>query len=70
MRLSANLKPVISGVLITDHNVRDTTRIVDRAYVLHDGMVMTEGSPEEIVDKRRCPSRLSGRRIFVVICRS
>ncbi len=37
------------GVLITDHNVRDTLGIVDRAYVLHDGMVMAEGSPESIV---------------------
>ncbi len=38
------------GVLITDHNVRDTLGIVDRAYILHDGKVMTEGSPEEIVE--------------------
>ena len=37
------------GVLITDHNVRDTLGIVDRAYVLHDGKVLTEGTPEEIV---------------------
>lgn len=38
------------GVLITDHNVRDTLGIVDRAYILHDGKVLTEGKPEEIVD--------------------
>lgn len=38
------------GVLITDHNVRDTLGIVDRAYILHDGKVMTEGSPEQIVE--------------------
>ncbi|OFW96073.1 MAG: LPS export ABC transporter ATP-binding protein, partial [Alphaproteobacteria bacterium RIFCSPHIGHO2_12_FULL_45_9] len=38
------------GVLITDHNVRDTLGIVDRAYILHDGMVLTEGKPEEIVN--------------------
>jgi lipopolysaccharide export system ATP-binding protein len=37
------------GVLITDHNVRDTLGIVDRAYILHDGKVMTEGKPEDIV---------------------
>lgn len=37
------------GVLITDHNVRDTLGIVDRAYILHDGKVMTEGTPEQIV---------------------
>jgi lipopolysaccharide export system ATP-binding protein len=38
------------GVLITDHNVRDTLGIVDRAYILHDGKVLTEGSPDEIVE--------------------
>lgn len=37
------------GVLITDHNVRETLDIVDRAYILHDGKVLMEGSPEEIV---------------------
>ena len=37
------------GVLITDHNVRETLDIVDRAYILHDGMVLMEGRPEEIV---------------------
>lgn len=37
------------GVLITDHNVRDCLDIVDRAYILHDGSVLREGEPEEIV---------------------
>ena len=37
------------GVLITDHNVRETLDIVDRAYILHDGRVLMEGEPEEIV---------------------
>lgn len=37
------------GVLITDHNVRDTLEIVDRAYILHDGAVLMHGTPEEIV---------------------
>lgn len=38
------------GVLITDHNVRDTLGIVDRAYILHDGTVLTEGKPDDIVN--------------------
>ncbi|MGH1404722.1 MAG: LPS export ABC transporter ATP-binding protein [Alphaproteobacteria bacterium] len=38
------------GVLITDHNVRDCLGIVDRAYILHDGRVLMEGTPEDIVD--------------------
>ena len=37
------------GVLITDHNVRATLEIVDRAYILHDGTVLMSGSPEEVV---------------------
>ena len=37
------------GVLITDHNVRETLEIVDRAYILHDGMVLMEGTPSDIV---------------------
>jgi lipopolysaccharide export system ATP-binding protein len=37
------------GVLITDHNVRDCLEIVDRAYILHGGAVLMEGTPEEIV---------------------
>ena len=37
------------GVLITDHNVRETLDIVDRAYILHEGTVLMEGEPSEIV---------------------
>ncbi|HEY0283570.1 MAG TPA: LPS export ABC transporter ATP-binding protein [Rhizomicrobium sp.] len=40
------------GVLITDHNVRDALDIIDRAYILHDGQVMKEGTPQEIVADR------------------
>lgn len=37
------------GVLITDHNVRETLEIVDRAYILHDGGVLMSGTAEEVV---------------------
>ncbi len=37
------------GVLITDHNVRETLELVDRAYILHDGVVLMEGTPAEII---------------------
>ena len=37
------------GVLITDHNVRETLSLVDRAYVIADGNVLTQGSPAEII---------------------
>lgn len=38
------------GVLITDHNVRETLEIVDRAYILHDGKVLKSGTTEEVVN--------------------
>lgn len=47
--LVAHLKDRGIGVLITDHNVRETLDIVDRAYILHDGAVLMEGAPSEIV---------------------
>ncbi len=47
--LVSHLKDRGIGVLITDHNVRETLDIVDRAYILHDGNVLMEGSPSEIV---------------------
>lgn len=37
------------GILITDHNVRETLGLVDRAYIIHSGKVLTEGRPDEIV---------------------
>ena len=37
------------GVLITDHNVRETLDIIDRAYIIHDGMMLMEGTPSDIV---------------------
>lgn len=40
------------GVLITDHNVRDTLDLVDRAYILHAGQVLMEGSPDDIVGNK------------------
>ncbi|MGE0340272.1 MAG: LPS export ABC transporter ATP-binding protein [Xanthobacteraceae bacterium] len=38
------------GVLITDHNVRETLGLVDRAYIIHSGRVLMEGTPEQIVE--------------------
>ncbi len=47
--LVADLKTRGLGVLITDHNVRETLELVDRAYILHDGQVLMSGTPEEVV---------------------
>lgn len=48
--LVADLKNRGIGVLITDHNVRETLEIVDRAYILHDGTVLMSGAPDEVVE--------------------
>ncbi|MEB8389270.1 LPS export ABC transporter ATP-binding protein [Rhodobacteraceae bacterium KMM 6894] len=48
--LVADLKKRGIGVLITDHNVRETLEIVDRAYILHDGQVLMSGTPSEVVE--------------------
>ena len=47
--LVSHLKHRGLGVLITDHNVRETLEIIDRAYILHDGQVLMEGVPGEVV---------------------
>ena len=47
--LVSDLKTRGIGVLITDHNVRETLEIVDRAYILHDGKVLMSGTPAKVV---------------------
>ena len=47
--LVTELKTRGIGVLITDHNVRETLEIVDRAYILHDGKVLMSGTAQEVV---------------------
>lgn len=38
------------GVLITDHNVRETLELIDRAYIIYDGNVLTQGDPQDIIN--------------------
>lgn len=47
--LVKHLKNRSIGVLITDHNVRETLEIVDRAYILHDGKLLMSGTPEAVI---------------------
>jgi len=47
--LVGHLKDRGIGVLITDHNVRETLDVIDRAYIMHDGMTLMEGAPKDIV---------------------
>ena len=48
--LVRHLKQRGIGVLITDHNVRETLGLIDRAYIIHCGRVLTEGPPDEIIE--------------------
>ncbi len=48
-QLIKHLKKMGIGVLITDHNVRETLKICDRAYILSDGKILTTGSPDQIL---------------------
>ena len=50
--LVSHLKHRGIGVLITDHNVRETLEIIDRAYIMHDGQVLMEGAPKEVVAQK------------------
>ncbi len=47
--LVSHLKDRGLGVLITDHNVRETLEIIDRAYIMHDGQLLMEGTPDAVV---------------------
>ena len=53
------------GVLITDHNVRETLDIVDRAYIIHDGEVLTEGTAARGRGERGRAPRLSRRAVRI-----
>ncbi len=49
-RIIAQLKQRGIGILITDHNVRETLKITDRSYIISEGIIRTQGTPKEIVN--------------------
>jgi lipopolysaccharide export system ATP-binding protein len=49
-KIIAHLKVRGIGVLITDHNVRETLKITDRAYIVHDGVIFKNGTPQSLAD--------------------
>ena len=61
------------GVLITDHNVRETLGLTDRAYIIYSGEVLMEGHADEIVNNLRCAGsiwvRSSGFKLYPRLCR-
>jgi lipopolysaccharide export system ATP-binding protein len=52
MSMVSHLKDKDIGILITDHNVRETLGIVDRAYIVYDGVILTSGNKEEIISNQ------------------
>ncbi|MDR2883950.1 MAG: LPS export ABC transporter ATP-binding protein [Deferribacteraceae bacterium] len=56
-----SLKDMGIGVLITDHNVRDTLKITDRAYIISDGTVLTHGTPAEVVTHEAAIEKYLGK---------
>jgi lipopolysaccharide export system ATP-binding protein len=51
------------GVLITDHNVQEALRIIDRAFILHEGTIVTQGTPDQILNDPVARERYLGHRI-------
>jgi lipopolysaccharide export system ATP-binding protein len=49
------------GILITDHNVRETLGICHRAYILSDGIIIAEGQPDEILENEQVREVYLGR---------
>ncbi|RLA95378.1 MAG: lipopolysaccharide ABC transporter ATP-binding protein, partial [Deltaproteobacteria bacterium] len=52
-RIIRDLKDRGIGVVVSDHNVRETLGVCDRAYILNEGKILEEGTPEEIVRNER-----------------
>jgi lipopolysaccharide export system ATP-binding protein len=50
--LVSQVKEKNVGVLVTDHNVRDTLNLVDRAYIMHNGEIIKTGTPQEITQDK------------------
>ena len=53
------------GVLITDHNVKETLELVDRAYIIHEGKVLMDGLPQEIVSDKKVKSVYLGNKFIL-----
>jgi lipopolysaccharide export system ATP-binding protein len=59
-RIIRNLRSRGMSLLITDHNVRDTLKVTDRAYIIDMGVILAHGSPEEIVAHDQVKARYLG----------
>ena len=65
-KIIGELKTRGIGIMITDHNVRETLSVCDRAYILHDGCILKAGSPEEIVEDARVRETYLGENFSLI----
>ncbi len=61
-KIIADLKRRDIGVLITDHNVRETLEITDRAYVINQGMILEEGTPQQVANSPKAKAFYLGEK--------
>ena len=59
-KILLNLKSKGIGIILSDHNVRDTLKITDKAYVIDEGEILIEGSPHEIASSEKAKKRFLG----------
>jgi lipopolysaccharide export system ATP-binding protein len=62
-----NLKQRGIGIFITDHRVRETLEITDRAYIMHAGRILQSGKPQELVESREVKEIYLGERFSLSI---
>lgn len=60
-KIMLTLKSRGIGIILSDHNVRDTLKIADRAYIIDEGKILVEGSPQEIASDERARERFLGK---------
>lgn len=60
-KIVVRLKKKGIGIIISDHNVRDTFLVVNRAYIIDKGKILIEGSPQEIVSDKNAKERFLGK---------
>ncbi|MCP2604908.1 LPS export ABC transporter ATP-binding protein [Candidatus Aminicenantes bacterium AH-873-B07] len=59
--LMLNLKTRRIGIVISDHNVRDTFKVINRAYIIHEGKILIEGSPAELANNELAREKFLGK---------
>ena len=66
-KIIADLSAAGIGVLVTDHNVRETLAVTNRAYIITEGKILFAGTPAASCDQRRSAPDLSGRKLSVAL---